>query len=101
MHNTVQSQFPGDAEHRGNVSMGKRALYGESFINVFIYDPSFQHGFYAVNNLWRKVGKIGEGFLSYAVSFTPCPAQEYGGSAFSVGDNIHMVGHGNNNNTIY
>ena len=89
-----ETELAAKTEEGGDMTMGKGAADGEGIVEGAIDLAPLEQGADAVDDLRGELGEVGEGGASDALALAFGVAEEDGGWAVAVGDDIDVVGHG-------
>ena len=89
-----ETELAAKTEEGGDMTMGKGAADGEVIVEGAIDLAPLEQGADAVDDLRGELGEVGEGGAADALALAFGVAEEDGGWAVAVGDDIDVVGHG-------
>ena len=89
-----ETELAAETEEGGDMAMGQSAANGEGLVQGTIDLAPLEQGADAVDDLRGEFGEVGEGGAADAFALAFGVAEEDGGWAVAVGDDIDVVGHG-------
>ena len=89
-----QTELAAETEEGGDMTMGQSAANGEGLVQGTIDLAPLEQSADAVDDLRGEFGEVGEGGAADALALAFGVAEEDGGWAVAVGDDIDVVGHG-------
>ncbi len=94
LQEALEAKLTADAEDGGDMAMGQGAADAEGLLAGAIDLAAAEHGADAVDDLGGQFGEVGEGGAADALAVALGLAEEDGGGAVAVGDDVDVVGHG-------
>ena len=89
-----ETELAAETEEGGDMAMGQGPADGEGIVEGAIDLPPLEQGADAVDDLRGELGEVGEGGAADAFALAFGVAEEDGGWAVAVRDDIDVVGHG-------
>ncbi len=94
LQEALEAKLTPDADDGGDMAMGQGAADAEGLLAGAIDLAAAEHGADAVDDLGGQFGEVGEGGAADALAVALGLAEEDGGGAVAVGDDVDVVGHG-------
>ena len=94
LQEALEAKLTADAEDGGDMAMGQGAADAEGLLAGAIDLAAAEHGADAVDDLGGQFGEVGEGGAADVLAVALGLAEEDGGGAVAVGDDVDVVGHG-------